>query len=382
MRIAIFSNAYLPTISGVVNSISLFRKGLVSAGHDVHIFAPEYDAYVDEEPYIFRFPALDLSNQLDISIVLPLKTLIEPALEGIKPTLIHAQHPVWMGDLAASFARSLNVPLVFTFHTQYEKYAQHYAPMIPNLAGRITEELIRRYLRQCAHIVVPTESIREMLATDYNVEKGISTVPTPVDVSKFLNIPSATVRDRFSLQDKEVLLFVGRLATEKGLDMLVDAFTLIQALRPGVMLMLVGRGPFEDELKIRFERLGLSDFVIFTGGVPFEEVPYYYAAADLFVFPSTTETQGLVIIEAMAAGLPVVAVRATGSSDVLKEGGGILTDNKPAALAWGVVSVLADPGLQNEIREQGKRAVNRFSIADTTERMLEAYATTLSNWQT
>ena len=381
MRIAMFSNAYLPTISGVVNSISLFRKGLITAGHDVHVFAPEYEDYDDEEPYIFRFPALDLSDQLDISLVYPIKNFIEPTLEGIQPTLIHSQHPVWMGDLAASFARTLNIPLVFTFHTQYEKYAQHYLPMIPGLASRITEELIRRYLRQCAHIVVPTESIREMLINDYDIEQGVSTVPTPVDMRKFRDLNPDKVRARFGFHEAEVLLFVGRLATEKGLDMLVDAFTLIQALRPGTRLLLVGRGPFEGGLKDRFENLGLSEFVIFTGAVPYEDIPDYYAAADLFVFPSTTETQGLVIIEAMAAGLPVVAVRAPGSIDVLNKGGGILTDNKPAALAWGVVGVLADSEKQMELKEQGQRAVERYSISDTTERMLDAYETALSNWQ-
>jgi glycosyltransferase involved in cell wall biosynthesis len=220
-----------------------------------------------------------------------------------------------------------------------------------------------------------------MLIDDYDIEQGVSTVPTPVDLRKFRDLNPDKVRERFGFHEEEVLLFVGRLATEKGLDMLVDAFTLIQALRPGTRLLLVGRGPFEGELKDRFENLGLSEFVIFAGPVPFEDIPDYYAAADLFVFPSTTETQGMVIIEAMAAGLPVIAVRAPGSIDVLNKGGGILTDNKPAALAWGVVGVLADPEKKMELKEQGQRAVERYSISDATEQMLGAYEAALDNWE-
>jgi 1,2-diacylglycerol 3-alpha-glucosyltransferase len=381
MRIAIFSNAYLPSISGVVNSIRLFRKGLIAAGHEVHIFAPEYEGYDDAEPYIFRFPALDLSDQLDISIIVPIKNLIEPAVGGVKPALIHSQHPVWMGDLAVSFARSLNIPLVFTFHTQYEKYVQLYTPIAPKLAGLITEEVVKRYLRHCQHVVVPTESIREMLAKDYGIERGVSVVPTPVDLVKFQDIQPGKVRASFGLEGKEVLLFVGRLAREKGLDMLLQAFTLIHEQRPEVRLLLLGRGPYEDVLKAKVAKLGLQDLVTLAGAVPHEDVPDYYAAADLFVFPSTTETQGLVIIEAMAASLPVVAVRAPGSVDVLTEGGGVLTENKPETFAREVVDILAVSERQKELSDEARRAAQRYSISDATARMLVTYETTLDSWE-
>ena len=381
MRIAVFTNTYLPTISGVVTSIRKFRKGLINAGHDVHIFAPEYEGYEDQEPYIFRFPALDLSDQLNISIVVPIKNLMESAVRGVKPTLIHSQHPVWMGDLAVSFARTLNVPLVFTFHTQYEKYAQHYSRIAPKLAGRITEEVVRRYLQHCAHVVVPTESIREMLTKDYGIRQGVTVVPTPVDLQEFDALHPEKVRAKFGLEGLDVLLFVGRLASEKGLDMLIQAFVLIHQARPGVRLLLLGKGPHEEALNAKLAKLGLKDLVILAGAVPHEEVPNYYAAADLFVFPSTTETQGLVIIEAMAAGLPVVAVRAPGAVDVLTGGGGVLTENTPEALARGVVDILADSGQRRELSEQARSAVERYSIPKATARMLNAYEATLNQWQ-
>ena len=126
MRVVFFTNAYKPTISGVVTSISLFRQGLLDAGHGVNIVAPQQGDYQDEEPYVFRLPAIDLPGEIDLSLAMPLKALIETALRGLKPSLIHSQHPILMGDLAAAFARELEIPLVFTFHTRYDEYAQQY----------------------------------------------------------------------------------------------------------------------------------------------------------------------------------------------------------------------------------------------------------------
>ncbi|MCJ7825016.1 MAG: glycosyltransferase [Anaerolineales bacterium] len=381
MRIAVFTNTYLPTISGVVTSIRKFRKGLINAGHDVHIFAPEYEGYEDQEPYIFRFPALDLSDQLNISIVVPIKNLMESAVRGVKPTLIHSQHPVWMGDLAVSFARTLNIPLVFTFHTQYEQYAQHYSRIAPKLAGRITEEVVRRYLQHCAHVVVPTESIREMLIKDYGISQGVTVVPTPVDLQEFHALHPEKVRTKFGLEGQEVLLFVGRLASEKGLDMLIQAFAIIHKSRPNVRLLLLGKGPHEDVLRANLRKSKLGKFVIFAGAVPHEQVPDYYAAADLFVFPSKTETQGLVIIEAMAAGLPVVAVRAPGAVDILADGGVVLVEDTPARFSRSVIELLEDPSKRASLREEAQRAVRRFQIPAATGDLITAYEETVERWQ-
>ena len=164
MRILIFSNTYKPTVSGVVTSISLFRQGLVNAGHDVHIIAPEYEDYQDEEPYVFRFTALDLPERVNLSVPIPFKTTMLPTVRGIKPALIHSQHPFSLGGLATDFARDLNLPLVFTLHSHYDVYARRYVPIVPKLAGIVTEEIVKRYLEKCAHIVAPTPSIRDFIS--------------------------------------------------------------------------------------------------------------------------------------------------------------------------------------------------------------------------
>lgn len=379
MRIAIFSNAYKPAISGVVTSIARFRKGLRDLGHQVHIFAPEYESFADDEAYVFRFPAVDLSDQLNVSVVVPIRNLIGPAVRGVKPALIHSQHPVWMGDIAASFARQLQIPLVFTFHTQYEKYAQFYSPIAGRLAGRITEEVVSRYLSHCDHIIVPTGSVQEMVEGEFGLTDRVSVVPTPVDFEAFEGLNPAEVRARYAPGDRMLLLYVGRMAKEKGLALLLDSFEEIASARQDVDLLMVGTGPQLEDLKARVRRAGLTRRVIFTGAVPPDEVPDYYAAADLFVFTSSSETQGLVLIEALAAGTPVVAVRAPGSQDVLEEGGGRLVAANSASFSEAVINLLDNPAERSALSSEAVRAVARYSVEQAARKLLDAYEQALSS---
>jgi len=377
MRILIFSNAYKPTISGVVTSISLFRRGLINANHEVHIIAPQYEDYQDEDPFVFRFPALDLSDRLNISLVLPIQPLMEPTVRGIKPDLIHSQHPVWMGDLAAAFASDMNIPLVFTFHTRYDQYAQSYVPIVPELASKVAGEIVLRYMRHCAHVIAPTPSIRDLILSEYPLDVPVSVVPSPVDLNQYDELNPGRVRTMLGLEEEELLLYVGRLSKEKGLDLILRAFVRIIAERPSVRLLLLGEGPYKRALESKARRLGLSERIIFGGVIPHEEVPNYVSAADLFVFSSLTDTQGLVLLEAMTAGIPVVAVEAPGSADVLSEGGGLLVPATEVDFSNAVLSLLADEAYRSEMGKQAIRAAQRYSIPATTARMIEVYEKTI-----
>ena len=377
MRILIFSNTYKPSISGVVTSISLFRQGLINANHEVHIIAPQYEDYQDEEPYVFRFPALDLSDRLNISLVLPFQPLMEPTVRGIKPDLIHSQHPVWMGDLATAFASDMNLPLVFTFHTRYDEYAQCYVPIMPELASKVAEEVVLRYMRHCAHIIAPTPGIRDLILREYPLDVPVSVVPSPVDLNQYDGLKPDQVRTMLGLEEEELLLYVGRLSKEKGLDLILRAFVRIVAERPSVRLLLLGEGPYKRALESKARRLGLSQRIIFGGVIPHEEVPDYFSAADLFVFSSLTDTQGLALLEAMTAGVPVVAVEAPGPVDVLSEGGGLLVPATEIDFSNAVLSLLADEVCRREMGKQAIRAAQRYSISTTTARMLEVYEKTI-----
>lgn len=377
MRILVFSNAYKPSVSGVVTSISLFRQGLIKAGHDVCIIAPEYKDYHDEEPYIFRFPALDLPEELDMSLLIPFKIAMTPTVRGVKPDVIHSQHPVVMGWLATTFARDLNLPLVFTFHTRYDVYAQKYVPIVPDLAGLVTEEIIKHYLEKCTHIVAPTPSIRDFILREYEPDVPVTVVPTPVDLDQYHGLAPQRVRATLGLEHAELLLYVGRLAEEKDIDFLLRAFARIAAERPQATLVLAGKGPREHSLQSMVQKLGLGQRVIFAGVIPHSEVPHYAAAADLFVFPSRAETQGLVLIEAMAAGTPVVAVEALGSADVLAEGGGLLVPAQQDAFASAMTTLLADEPRRRALGEQATRAVQRYTVPAATAGLAAVYETAI-----
>ncbi|MCX7681932.1 MAG: glycosyltransferase [Anaerolineae bacterium] len=373
MRILIFSNAYKPTISGVVTSISLFRRGLIEAGHEVHLIVPEYEDYEDDEPYIFRFPALDLPDPIDLSLVFPFRTTMWPTVRGLKPTLIHTQHPILMGELGADFAQDLGLPLVFTFNTRYDVFAQKYIPIASKLAGIVTDEIIKRYLEKCTHIVALTPSTRDFILSEYKVDVPVSIVPVPVDLSQYRNLEPQRVRARLGLEDAELLLYVGRLAEEKNLPFLLQAFVYIASMRPRARLVLVGRGLSERSLQRLACKLGIDNRVIFAGSVPHSEVPHYTAAADLFVFPSPVDTQGVVLLEAMAASVPVVAVEAPGPRDVLTGGGGVLVPLDERVFAETVVALLEDESRRRELGAQAVQVAQQYSVPSATARLIAVY---------
>ncbi len=373
MRITIFTNTYKPAINGVVRSITTFRNGLLERGREVHLITPQYDEDLkDEEPYVFRFPAVDLTDSIEAAIPLPFKLICDPLIHGLKPNIIHSQHPLLMGNLAAAYAKELNVPLIFTFHTRYDDYAQKHAPLIPELSAAIIENMVQRYLRKCSHIIAPTPGTREQIEK-YDVDVPITVIPTPIDLEPFEKADPDLIRRKLELDQKFILLYVGRIAVEKSLGLLLKAFALIRKKHSKAHLLLVGQGPEEGKLKKQARELDIADDVRFAGAVPFEEIPGYAAAADLFVFPSTSETQGLVLVEAMAAGTPVVAVEGPGQNDVLAGGGGKLVEGTPEALSDAVLGLISDPEALKYLGDEAKKEAAQYNIPAAVDAMLAVY---------
>ncbi len=385
MRVSIFTNIYKPMVGGVVTSICAFRQGLLEAGHEVHVIAPEastsaHEGFVDEEPYVFRLPAFDVPGDSDLALAVPFKAPLSVAVRGLKPDLIHSQTPILMGDLAAKFAQDLNIPLVLTVHSRYHEYIRQYLPLAADLAGRLVEEVVGRYLERCSHVIAPTAGVRDLLMNKYKADVPITVVPTPVDLSQYDNVNPQPIRDALGLDNEaevaeaiKVLLYIGRLAKEKGLTFLLHAFARIVSERDHVRLLLVGEGTERESLQQMADALGIGAHVIFTGKVPHREIPHYAAAADIFVFSSFTETQGLVLVEAMAAGTPVVAVEAPGPRDVLAHGGGVLVPREEEAFADAVLTLLAAPDRLQVLGEQARRAAYPYAVDTAIERLLSVY---------
>lgn len=373
MHIAFFTNTYRPTMSGVVRSIDTFRQVFTEMGNNVFIFAQKAHDYEDKEPFIFRYPAVEVPFANDYAFPVPFSRTIDKMLPSLKLDVIHSHHPFLLGDTAADKAKTLNLPMVFTFHTRYDEYT-HYVPISPDLTKVMIDIWMSHYLEKCHHIITPSESIKEILIEN-GVEGDITAIPTGIDIAPFVEADGTSIREKYGWGDDIVLISVGRLAKEKSFDTLLEAAAQVMGERSHVRLVIVGGGLEEKALTKMAKELGIAERVQFTGSVPFEEIPSYLKAADIFCFASTTETQGLVTMEAMAAGLPIVAVDATGTGDAVDSGkDGLLTDNNAEALAKAMEQVIDDAELRQRLIEGAKKKVQWFDIRLQAQRMLDVYA--------
>ena len=365
MHIAKFTNLYLPVVNGVVRSVHAFREELTRQGHNVFIFAQEAD-YQDDEPFIFRYPSLNFPIGVDIRAAIPISPFIDTLLPKLKLDVVHAHHPVLLGQTAAAKAQELNLPLVFTFHTQYREYT-HYVPFPQESVQKLLKNAVDRwlldFLRRCQHIIIPSESMREILTRDYGLKNRFTVIPTGIDMGLYDQPGREKFRAKKRWSNDTIMVSVGRLASEKNWPVLLQAASLVLKEYPNFRFVLIGDGPDKKNLEDLAKELGIQKRVTFAGQVQFSEIPAYMQAADLFGFASITETQGLVILEAMAAALPVIAVDACGSRDFLHPGQqGYLVKNAPQALAAAIKRLLANPQRMRQFGESAYKKAQSFNI--------------------
>jgi glycosyltransferase involved in cell wall biosynthesis len=249
----------------------------------------------------------------------------------------------------------------------------HYVPFSQAFVKQIINMGVTNYLKKCDHVVTPTESIRQMLI-DYGVRGPITAVPTGIDLRPYQAADGEAIRSKYGWGKDKVLISVGRMAPEKNWTTLLDAVSQVCKQIPNLRLVLLGSGPQVNELEAYTEKLRIKERVTFVGLVPMDEVPSYLKAADLFVFASISETQGLVTMEAMSAGLPVVAVDATGTSDEVTDGEqGLLTENDSEALAQAILRVLTQPTLYEQLQVGASRKAQSFDIMTKAQEMLGVY---------
>jgi len=376
LHIAFFSNFYLPIVNGVVRSVASFREILMKQGHNVFVFAQSDGSYKDTEPFIFRYPSVPLPSG-DISAAIPVSPFVDQLLPMLKLDVIHTHHPILLGQTAARKAAELGLPLVFTFHTQYWEYT-HYIPFpqeaIQEFLKNAVHKWLRDFMQKCQHIVIPSESMREILVRDYGLEERYTVIPTGTDLEPFLHADGKALRQENGWQDETILISVGGLAPEKNWDTLIQAFAKAYSQHPELRLVLIGDGPARESLQGLAAQLGIAERVTFTGVLPFEEIPRYMKAADIFSFASVTETQGLVTIEAMAAGLPVVAVDGSGTRDIIEHGNeGFLVKNDSDALAKGIIKLLSDPQRMKRFSTHALKKAKSFDINLLGKQMLTVY---------
>lgn len=374
MRIGMFSDSYKPYTSGVVTSIVSFKEELTKLGHEIFVFAPSYPQETEEEN-VFRFFSFPAPTKKDFSLAFPVYPGMNLLLKRLNLDIIHVHSPFTMGRVGHHYARKFRLPLVFTFHTRYDQYV-HYVPLPQSIVRDITIKYARSFCNHCDQVIVPTKEI-EKIVESFDVNTPISVIPTGVQLNKFITGDKNWLRKRYDIPaDNKILLFVGRLCREKNLFFLLESFKIVKEKNPQVSLVLTASGPIEEELKSFTTELGLDlhKDVIFTGAVPFEHLKNVYHSADLFVFASLTETQGLVLLEAMASGLPVVAVRASGVQDMVDHGvDGLLCSEDQNELADNIIKILQDRVLYNYLKTNTARKAKLLSSENMAIKLQGVY---------
>ena len=324
-RIAFFTNNFFPFISGVTISIDWLAKGLRDRGHQVHIFAPDYSGEKHSDSSCTRVKTLfAFGSKGEFRLTNPFQTRIRKSFKQQQPDLVHVHHPFWLGSLGLWLGKRHQCPVIYTYHTRLEMYA-HYVPLPGALFRNVISHLIiRRFCNKCDGVVVPTYSTEEYLRL-VGVKSRICVQPSGVDFAGFNDPHKLTpqaLKQQFGIDQKHlVLISVSRLGKEKNVKFLIDAIaSLDQQTQQQVRLLIAGEGDDRPYLEIRIAEKGLQKIIRLIGAVSPENIPGYYQMADIFVFASKSETQGMVILEAMSAGLPVVAIRSSGIDDVIVEG--------------------------------------------------------------
>jgi 1,2-diacylglycerol 3-alpha-glucosyltransferase len=373
MHIGYFTNAYHPTISGVVTSVSSYRKALSDLGHNVFIFTPHTEDYEYTEPFVFRYPSVDVPNFPDLPLVIPISTSIDHIMPALKLDVIHSHHPVLLGQTAAHKAEKMNLPLVFTFHTRYREYS-HYISLNQKFVKEQIDHWLCEYLGKVHHIITPSESMQKILLDEYGFSEQITTIPTGIDFSRYETADRESMRAKFGWKDDIILMSVGRLALEKNWETLIEAAASVIRKHTNVKLVILGEGAEHKELEKQALELGIAERVEFPGRIGPENVPNYLAAADIFCFASITETQGLATLEAMAAGLPVAAVAASGTSDAVEDGKqGFLTPNDSAALAQAIEKLVVKLDLRMRMGTEARLKAKEYDIVHQAQRLLSVY---------
>lgn len=321
MKIAMMTNNYKPFLAGVPISIERLSQGLRELGHEVTVFAPTYKQQMVEKDVV-RYRTFTEGPAGGIAIPNVWDAQIEKVFEKEQFDLIHVHHPMLIGKTAVSLSKKYGIPLVFTYHTRYEQYLHYLKPM--QYLKKAVPLYLKKFLVHCDHVFAPTQGMEDYLIQECGqLGDKVSVLPTGLQEDSYHpdENQKQSIRERYCHEGEHLFLCVSRLAEEKNIGFLLRSLAEYkrQVAAPFKMLF-VGDGPNREEYEKEVKRLHLDAEVVFTGKVANEELKNYYGAADLFLFASKTETQGIVILEAMAAGLPVIAVKASGVEDLVYNG--------------------------------------------------------------
>lgn len=374
MHIAIFSESYPPVTNGVAVSVSTLRRELLQQGHRVTVVTARHPQAPAQEEDVIRVPSFTWLFAPDYPLPQPrpLPQLHRFFREN-RVDVIHVQIPFLLGVIGLRMGRRYGIPVVAHYHTLYDRYL-HYAPVLPQ--GVLRALLwwhLRRFYRRTQATIVPSHFACRYLQRHGVQSRAVEVIPTGVEFHPLV-VDRARARARYGLPpESPILVYVGRLAREKNLNLLLEMLPPVHRQVPDILLWLVGGGNAEEFLRRQVQQRGLLQTVRLQGRVPHEHISEVYSAADLFVFPSVTETQGLVLWEAQAHGLPCVVVNEGGGPESVRDGvDGILVPNNAEAFAQAVIRLLQDESLRQQMGQNALRAPRR-TPREMAQQVLEVY---------
>ena len=379
MKILFISDVYFPRVNGVSTSIETFRRNLQLLGHTVDLIAPDYGKPTANENGIVRVPAravpLDPEDRL-MGYGWVMQQL--ERLRGEHYDLIHVQTPFVAHYLGVKLSHLLDIPCIETYHTFFEEYLYHYIPFLPK---SFTRWLAKRFSRHQGNsldgMVIPSRPMQRVLQA-YGIETTMEVIATGIEPASFVPGDRVAFREKYGIaQERPMLLFVGRVAHEKNIDFLIKVVNEVRGQVADVLFVIAGEGPARAHLEQEVKRLGLDQHVRFIGYLDrHTELNNCYRAADIFIFSSRTETQGLVLLEAMAQGVPLVSTAELGTRDVLQDGAGVwIAQEELSDFSSNVVKMLGHTQARSELGELGRAYANEWSAAKQAKKMLAFYDT-------
>ena len=393
MKIGIFTDTYNPTVSGVVTSINMIEQEMKKRGHEVYVFAPSKSIQPNDNQSLYMLKSMPLlvARQYKNRLAAFYSRDIAKKIKEIGLDIVHTQSEFSVGLFGKIISRKFDIPFIHTYHTMWEDYLHYIIPVkgTRNIyPKRFARTLSRTFARKAECIITPSKKTEKYLKYKCKIKnKPIYIIPTGIDIEPF-NSNNFSKEDRDNLKEKlgikkdeKVILFLGRIGEEKSIDVIMENMPIIFKTIKNAKFLIVGDGPSKEPLEEQAKSLNISDKVIFTGKVPWSEVPKYYNLGDVFVNASLTETQGLTFIEAMAAGIPIVAKYAPNLTEFITNNKNGILVKKNSDFSKAIINVLTNKKLSQKLAANGLETAKSYSVQEFGDKLEMLYTEIIKNHQ-
>ena len=393
MKIGIFTDTYNPTVSGVVTSINMIEQEMKKRGHEVYVFAPSKSIQPNDNQSLYMLKSMPLlvARQYKNRLAAFYSRDIAKKIKEIGLDIVHTQSEFSVGLFGKIISRKFDIPFIHTYHTMWEDYLHYIIPVkgTRNIyPKRFARTLSRTFARKAECIITPSKKTEKYLKYKCKIKnKPIYIIPTGIDIEPF-NSNNFSKEDRDNLKEKlgikkdeKVILFLGRIGEEKSIDVIMENMPTIFKTIKNAKFLIVGDGPSKEPLEEQAKSLNISDKVIFTGKVPWNEVPKYYNLGDVFVNASLTETQGLTFIEAMAAGIPIVAKYAPNLTEFITNNKNGILVKKNSDFSKAIINVLTNKKLSQKLATNGLETAKSYSVQEFGDKLEMLYTEIIKNHQ-